>query len=101
MAGKKGMKHYTTAIKREAIRLRQEEGMTNRQIMERLGITSERRVRLWCEKYRNEGQMGIEPKAKGRTRIARTEQEQIAYELEHLKMENELLRNFLYEAGRR
>jgi transposase-like protein len=102
MAGKKGMKRYSTEIKREAIRMRQEKGMTNREIMEHLGIVSERRLRLWCEKYRNEGQLGLELKPKGRPRkIARTEQEEMEYELRRLRMENELLRNFLYEAERR
>lgn len=102
MAGIKGMKHYSAAIKREAIRLHQEEGMTNKEIMDRLKIVSERRVRFWCQKYRDEGQLGIEPKTKGRPRkVARTDQEQIAYELKMLKMENELLKNFLFEAGRR
>jgi transposase-like protein len=102
MAGKKGMKHYSIAFKTEAIRMRQEKGMTNREIMEQLGIVSERRLRLWCEKYRNEGQHALEIKPKGRPRkIARTEQEEAEYELRRLRMENELLRNFLYEAGRR
>ena len=102
MAGKKGMKHYPVEIKTEAIRLRQEEGLTNREIMERLGIASERRLRMWCEKYRTLGQLGLNTKPKGRPRkVARTEQEQAEYELRRLKMENELLRNFLYEAGRR
>lgn len=102
MSGVKGMKHYPAAIKREAIRLRQEEGMTNREIMDRLGIVSERRVRLWCEQYRNEGHLGLEPKPTGRPRkVIRTAQEQTEYEIKRLKMENELLRNFLYEAGRR
>lgn len=96
------MKRYSAALKREAVRLHQEEGMTNRDIMERLGIVSERRVRLWCEKYRREGHIGLEAKPKGRSRkVARAEQEQAEYELKRLRMENELLRNFLYEAGRR
>lgn len=102
MAGKKGMKHYSEEIKREAVRLHLEKGMTTHEIMERLGIVSERRVTLWCEKYRKEGELGLRNKPKGRPRkIARTEQEQAENELRRLKMENELLRNFLYEAGRR
>ena len=101
MAGKKGMKHYLLEIKKEAIRMRYEKGMTNREIMEQLGIVSERRLRLWCEKYRNEGQAGLERKPMGRPRkLARTEQEEMEYELKRLKMENELLRNFLCETGR-
>lgn len=58
MAGIKGIKHYSAAIKKEAIRLRQEDVMTNRKIMDHLGIVSEHQVRLWCEKYRNERQIG-------------------------------------------
>ena len=102
MSGIKGMKRYSAVIKREAIRLRQEEGMMNREIMDHLGIVSERRVRLWCEQYRNEGLSGLEPKPQGRPRkVVKAEPDQAEHELKRLRMENELLRNFLYEAGRR
>ena len=102
MAGKKGMKHYPVEIKKEAVRMHLEEGITTRKIMEQLGILSERRVTAWCEEYRKEGELGLQHKPKGRPRkVARSEQEQAEYELKRLRMENELLRNFLYEAGRR
>lgn len=103
MAGRKGMKHYSAEIKREAVRMHIEDGVTTREIMKRLGILSERRVTAWCEKYRKEGEPGLlQHKPKGRPRkIDRSGQEQMEYELKRLRMENELLRNFLYEAGRR
>lgn len=102
MSGKKGMKHYSASIKEQAVRMHLEEGLTTREIMERLGIVSERRVTLWCENYRREGHLGLQPKPKGRPRKhARTPQQQLEYEMKQLKMEIELLRNFLYEVERR
>ena len=102
MSGKKGMKNYSTSIKEQAVRMHLEDGITTREIMERLGIVSERRVTLWCEKYRKEGVLGLQAKLKGRPKKhARTPQQQTEHEIKQLKMEVELLRNFLYEAERR
>lgn len=103
MPGKKGMKHYPTAIKEEAVRMRLEEGLTVKAIMGTLGIIDERRIEKWCKAYCLQGTTGLQQfKAKGRPRKReRTAQEQVEYEFQQLKMENELLRNFLYEVGRR
>lgn len=102
MSGKKGMKHYPTSVKEQAVRMHLEEGITTREIMERLGIISERRVTLWCEKYRKNGCLGLQSQLKGRPRkYARTPEQQMEYEMKQLKMEVELLRNFLYEVERR
>lgn len=102
MAGKKGMKHYPQAIKERAVRMHLEEGKTKREIMKELGIVSERRLKMWCSEYRREGMLGLQSKPKGRPRkMIQTPQAKMEYELNRLKMENELLRNFLYEAGRR
>lgn len=101
MPGKKGMKHYPSSIKEQAIRMHVEEGLTIREITKRLGILDEQRVNKWCIKYRREGMLAVQYTPKGRPRkSARTEQEQLHYELKRLKMENELLRSFLYEVGR-
>ncbi len=102
MSGKKGMKHYSEAIKEKAARMHREEGITYREIMKQLGIVSKRRLEEWCKAYQEKGILGLRTKSKGRSRkTERTEQEQLEYELKQLRMENELLRNFLYEVGRK
>ena len=102
MSGKKGMKGYSQAIKEEAIRLHLEEGLTLREVMQRLDIVAVSRIKAWCTAYRKEGKSGLQVKPKGRAgKSIRTEQERMEQELKHLRMENELLRNFLYEVGRR
>ena len=101
MSGKKGMKHYPITIKEQAIRMHFEDGLSRKEITNILGIADEQRVNKWCIKYRKEGLSGLQYQSKGRPRkIERTEQEQLKFEIERLKMENELLRNFLYEVGR-
>jgi transposase len=47
MTGKKGMKHYPVAVKREAVRLYQEEGKSYQEITELLGIRDGDRVKKW------------------------------------------------------
>lgn len=99
MPGKKGMTHYPRSVKEQAVKMHLDEGMTNAEIMKTLGIVSERRVRKWCETYRKYGVVDSpSSKPKGRPRkYERSPQE----EIEHLRMEIELLRNFAYEAARR
>jgi len=103
MSGKKGMKHYSQAIKEEAVRLHLEEGFTLKEVMQQLNIMAVSRIKAWCTAYRREGMSGLHcVKPKGRPRkSARTEHEQLLYELKQLRTENELLRSFLYDAGRR
>lgn len=102
MAGKKGMRKYSVSLKEEAVRMHVEEGLTIKEINKRLKISDEQRVKKWCAIYRRRGMEGLQPQAKGRPRIIEyTEQQQLENELKQLRMENELLRNFLYEVGRR
>lgn len=102
MAGKKGMRKYSVSLKVEAVRMHVEEGLTIREINKRFEISDEQRVKKWCAIYRRQGMEGLQPQPKGRHRITEyTEQQQLENELKQLRMENELLRNFLYEAGRR
>lgn len=102
MSGKKGMKHYPTCIKEQAVRMHLEEHKTMTEIMKTLGINDKRRIWKWCERYRTYGMFEVPSgKAKGRPKQqARTAQEQLNYEIKQLKMENDLLRNFLHEAVR-
>jgi len=103
MPGKKGMKHYPISIKEKAIRMHLEEGITTTDIMKILGVNDGRCVRKWCETYRKYGVAELPTsRQKGRPRKhERTTQEKINYEIKQLKMENELLRNFLFEVARR
>jgi len=102
MSGKKGMKRYPVSVKEQAVRMHLEEGLTAREITKLLGLTDEQRVNKWCITYRRKGLLGLQYQPKGRPKqIARTETEQVGYELKRLRMENELLRNFLCEVERR
>lgn len=101
MSGKKGMKKYPASFKEQAVHMHIDDGLTIREINELLGIADKQRLKKWCAAYRKEGLAGLQPKLKGRPgAIIRTEQEHMEQELKRLRMENELLRNFLYEAGR-
>jgi len=56
MPSKKGMKHYSREVKREAIRLYLEEGKSQAEIIEELEINNVRRVKQWLHQYRQEGE---------------------------------------------
>ncbi len=81
-----------------------EEGLTYREIGEKLGYTRMqvkefvRRQRRKLQKLNSE----IVPKHRGRPRKNPiTNREEMEQEINRLKMENELLRNFLQSIGRR
>lgn len=99
MSGRKGMKHYPVSIKEQAVRMHLDDGITNLEIMKILGIISERRVRKWTEIYFKYGVFKLpSTKPKGRPR---KHERSLQEEIKQLRMENELLRNFLYEVERR
>jgi len=101
MAGKKGMRDYPQEIKEKAVRMHLEEGKTHREIMIQLGINSKYTIKLWCRQHRNLVNLGVQPKPKGKARKhVLSEEEQIKGELKRLRMENELLRNFLFAEER-
>ncbi len=97
MAGKKGMKHYPVAVKLEAVRLILEEGLTKKEIRERLGLTKGR-VRIWVRQYRQEGAAAFAKKRGGPGRRPKRENKD-AY-IARLEMENELLKKFQAELRR-
>ena len=102
MSGKKGMKAYPFSIKEQAVRMFIEEGITKKEVARILGITDSNRIKRWASTYRKYGVTGLMPKPKGRPIKHRgTTQEQVEDELKRLRMENELLKNFLYEMERR
>ena len=89
----------------EVIR-RKEAGETNRQIAESYGLTKYQIKQLIARQNRKKRAIenGYVPRPKGRPRknsTPETEETKRNNELVTLRMENELLRNFLSEAGRR
>jgi transposase-like protein len=100
--GKKGMKRYPLSIKEQAVRMHLEEGFTKKDVAQKLGISDPQRIKKWSAVYRKYGVIELPSKPKGRPRKhKRSTQEQTELELKRLRMENELLRNFLYETSRR
>ena len=90
----------------EEVLMRKEAGETYRQIGERHGLSKEQIEQL-AARYRRKQRAiakGYVPLPKGRPRkdsTAETEETKRTNELVKLRMENELLRHFLCEAGRR
>ncbi len=89
MSGKKGMTHYSKAIKKRAVKMFLEEGVSYREIAERLEIRDSERIEKWLQMYRREGAASFE-KPVGRPRKEMRPQT----ELERLRMENDLLKKY-------
>lgn len=66
MPRKKGSKDYPLEVKLEAIRLWEEEGITQKEITSRLDIRDPRRIQTWLRIYRKEGKAGLKKTRKGR-----------------------------------
>lgn len=91
------------AIKEEVFR-RKENGETNREIAESFGLTKKQIKQLVSRENRKERAIknGYIPRPKGRPRKgAETEEMKRNNEVAQLRMQVEVLRNFLYEVGRR
>ena len=98
MSGRKGMKQYPESIKEE-IREQFAAGRSQKEISRKYGI-SRYSIQSWCG-LRPETQLRqIAPLPKGRPKTNKTVED---YEKENrrLKMENELLRDFLQSTGRK
>ena len=88
----------------EEIFRRKKGGETNRAIGESLGLTKEQIKQLVSRENRRKRRIaaGYNPRSKGRPKkTAQTEMEIKDNKIVLLQMENELLRNFLSEVGRR
>lgn len=90
----------------EEVFRRKAAGETNRQIAESLGLDTKQIKNLVARQNRKQRAIanGYVPLPKGRPRkdsLAETEETKRNNELVRLRMENELLRNFLCEVGRR
>jgi len=89
MSGRKGMVHYAVAIKREAVRLVEDEHLPYAEVAKRLGMRRAKRIERWVAMYRKEGELSFHKRI-GRPPKAESEQS----ELERLRMENTLLKKF-------
>jgi transposase len=96
---------HISAMENEIIAMR-EAGKSRREIAECLGLEMQQ-VKGWVTRY-NQRQAklaaGILPRPKGRPRKAAPPQDMVAeqaYEIQRLKMENKLLRDFLRLTGRK
>lgn len=89
----KGQKfrHYPESVKREAIRLHEEEKWTYRKITQHLGIHDADRVKKWMAKYRQEGERVFEDR---RGNPFRKKTEEYRY-IKRLEMEVEVLKKWL------
>ena len=82
------------------------QGKTSREIAQMLGVDREC-IRNWVFRYNRQQQKkeaGIRPRPKGRPRKDAQPRDIIAeqaYEIQRLKMENELLRDFIRSVGRK
>jgi len=88
----------------EIIRQRKADGETNREIAESYGLTKYQVKQLMARQNRKERRIaaGYIPRPKGRPRKEpASEEAKRNNEVALLRMQVELLRNFLYEAGRR
>jgi hypothetical protein len=74
------------------------EGMSHREIEAKLGLTGDRPIHNLLKRERRQLQQRI-PKQRGRK--AAITLDEYKYENKRLKMENELLRDFLHHAGRK
>ena len=96
MARKKGSKDYPLGTKLEAIRLWQEDGLTQKEITIRLGIQDPRRVQVWLRAYRKEGEVGLKKPRRGRPPKVKNSLEA---RIKQLEMENTLLKALALELG--
>lgn len=81
-----------------------EAGKTRREIAEHLGLEKEQ-IKNWISRHNREQARlaaGLPPKRRGRPRKGEAKSvEEYKYEIERLKMENKLLRDFLQSTGRK
>jgi transposase-like protein len=92
MTRKKGSRDYPEWMKREAIRLHEEEGCTSAEILERFSIYDHNRISAWVRQYRAEGE---EMFANKRSRSGRKPGKESADKyIARIEMENDLLKKF-------
>ena len=96
MSGKKGMSQYSEEMKREII-AKQKEGVSIRELSRTYGV-SRYSIQSWCGLRPEVELRHAAPLPKGRPSVKSETQDQV---IKRLKMENDLLRNFLSAVGRK
>jgi transposase-like protein len=96
MTGKKGMKHYAVEVKLEAVRMYLDEGKTQAEIAQMLGVSNRERVERWVRQYRRDDD-AFRKINKGRPRKQPGKPESQEEELKRLRMENDLLKKLQAE----
>ena len=96
MSGRKGMMHYSRELKEQVIQ-ENKRGASVVALSKQYGI-SRYAIQSWCGLRPEVEMRHSSPLPKGRPSKNRTGTEQ---EVKRLRMENELLRNFLYAIGRK
>lgn len=96
---------HVKVLEPEIVKMR-EAGKSKREIADYFGLTTEQIKELLKRYRRRERKIaaGIEPRPKGRPRKdaqPRNIEAEQAYEINRLRMENKLLRDFLQYAGRK
>ena len=61
-------KSYSAEDKLEAVRAHLEGGLTAQEAMEKYGVRSKSAFFRWCAAYREQGEVGLAPKRRGRPR---------------------------------
>lgn len=104
MSGQKGMKQFGKEIIEEVKRQR-ESGKTYKEIAEYFNLRNSESVRELLKRDKRSQQKleaGILPRRRGRpSKSSMLTEKEKDYEIMRLKMENELLRDFLRAAGRK
>jgi len=98
MSGRKGMKHYTESFK-EQIRREYKEGCSVHSLQRKYKV-SYWSVHCWCGLSEKVNKRHAAPLPKGRPKV-KPETDTNEQIIKRLKMENELLRNFLSAVGRK
>lgn len=96
---------HMQALEEEILAMR-EGGATRKEIAERFGLSKEQ-IKNWINRYNRKQaklEAGILPRPKGRPRkdsVTRDIVTEQTYEIQRLRMENKLLRDFLRFTGRK
>ena len=96
---------HIQALEQEILRMRQG-GATRQEIADRFGL-SKSQIKNWINRYNHKQakmEAGITPRPKGRPRKGATPRDIVAeqaYEIQRLRMENKLLRDFLRSTERK
>ena len=100
-----GKRTYTHVKRLENVIISMREaGLTRQEIADELGLTKIQ-IKSWVNRYNQRNKklaVGIMPKPKGRPRKdGQTPRQDVQKELERLRMENKLLRDFLQSTERK